>query len=172
MPTAGGSITATVDAGVVVDSYGITNLRTSDSTSFTLLPPTVTSSLTATGSTGTPFSYAIRGAYLVTSYNATGLPDGLTVDTATGAITGTPTRAGATNATISVTNPTGTTAETMAITVSGSGGAVPPTDGGGGVAPVHEDGGDGAGGCGAGSAVALLLFFCLFALRPHRRQDP
>jgi len=60
-------------------------------------PPAITSALTATGTTGTAFSYTITGSNTPTSYNATGLPAGLTINTGTGIISGTPTAVGTTN---------------------------------------------------------------------------
>src|SRR5262249_32497358 len=55
--------------------------------------PLITSSLVATGTVGTAFSYQITATNNPTSFNATGLPSGLTVNTATGVISGTPTTA-------------------------------------------------------------------------------
>lgn len=53
--------------------------------------PLVTSPLTAGGRVGVAFSHQVTGSETPTSYVATGLPDGLSLDPATGAITGTPT---------------------------------------------------------------------------------
>ena len=57
------------------------------------LPSSVTNStLTASAQVGSPATtYTITGSNVPTSFNATGLPPGLSVNTSTGAITGTPT---------------------------------------------------------------------------------
>lgn len=51
-------------------------------------PPVITSGLTAFASVGKPFSYKIVAVHEPTSFAATGLPDGLSVNAKTGAITG------------------------------------------------------------------------------------
>ena len=73
-----------------------------------LPPPVVNSATTASGTTGTAFSYQITGTNSPTSFGATGLPAGLTVNTTTGVISGTPTTAGTTTAHITAANSSGT----------------------------------------------------------------
>ena len=80
-------------------------------------PPVITSPLTASGNQGTPFSYTITATNSPTSYNATGLPAGLTIDTATGIISGTPSVSGTFNITITATNGIGSDNETLVITI-------------------------------------------------------
>lgn len=80
--------------------------------------PVINSPLTASGTVGTPFSYAITATNAPISYGATGLPSGLTVNSATGAITGTPTAAGTFNVTLSATNASGTGTATLVLTIS------------------------------------------------------
>src|SRR5207249_938074 len=53
-------------------------------------PPVVQPPLSATGQVGVAFSYTITATNNPTSYNATGLPAGLSVNTSTGVISGTP----------------------------------------------------------------------------------
>lgn len=53
-------------------------------------PPVISSSLAATGTVGTAFSYQITASNGPTSYTATGLPAGLTTNSTTGLISGKP----------------------------------------------------------------------------------
>src|SRR5438045_1395204 len=79
--------------------------------------PVITSPLTATGQVGVAFSYQITATNNPTSFNATGLPSGLTVNTSTGLISGTPTTAGTYSVAISATNPGGTGSATLTLTI-------------------------------------------------------
>ncbi len=85
--------------------------------------PDIISSSTANGRVGYDFSYYITSTSTVTSYGATGLPGGLTVDTTKGYITGRPTQSGTFDATVSATNSTGTTNKSLTLTI-----APAPTD--------------------------------------------
>jgi N-acetylneuraminic acid mutarotase/PKD repeat protein len=80
--------------------------------------PTITSATTASGTYGVVFSYTITASGNPTSYNATGLPAWASVNTSTGAITGTPNAAGQTDITISATNATGTGQANLRITIA------------------------------------------------------
>jgi hypothetical protein len=57
-------------------------------------PPNLNGNNNATGTVGVAFSYQISATNSPTSYGATGLPPGLTVNTTTGLISGTPTTVG------------------------------------------------------------------------------
>ena len=61
-----------------------------DEVHFEPLLPKITSPLWASGPLGVPFNYPITASTTPTNYNATRLPAGLTVDTSTGLISGTP----------------------------------------------------------------------------------
>ena len=79
--------------------------------------PVITSSLTASGNQGLPFTYTITATNTPTSYNATGLPAGLTINTVTGVISGTPSVMGSFNVTITATNAAGSDNQTLVITL-------------------------------------------------------
>jgi hypothetical protein len=85
------------------------------------VPPAITSSSTASGSVGAAFSYQITATNNPTSFNATGLPGGLSVNKTTGLISGTPTAAGNFSVTISATNSAGTGSGTLALNIVTSG---------------------------------------------------
>ncbi|MEN9336980.1 MAG: hypothetical protein RLZZ500_1967, partial [Bacteroidota bacterium] len=81
--------------------------------------PVITSALTANGTYGTAFSYFITATNAPSSYNATGLPAGLTIDTNTGEISGTLTAAPNTyNVTILAYNNGGSGSTTLQLTVA------------------------------------------------------
>lgn len=81
--------------------------------------PVITSSLTASSTYGTAATYTITASNTPTSFNATGLPAGMSVNTTTGEITvGAATNAGTYNITISATNGAGTDTKTLVYTVN------------------------------------------------------
>src|SRR5437764_7072208 len=111
-PTTAGTYSVTISA---------TNSSGTGSATLTLTikppPPVITSATTASGTVGIAFSYQITATNNPTSFNATGLPAGLTVNTSTGLISGTPTTAGTYTVTISATNAGGTGSATLTLTV-------------------------------------------------------
>lgn len=70
--------------------------------------PIITNSGSASATAGTPFTFTIRATGSPTSYGAAGLPPGLTINTASGVISGTPTQAGTYNVSLSANNSAGT----------------------------------------------------------------
>jgi len=72
-------------------------------------PPRITSAGATLARVGQPFNYQITASsYLpITSYDATGLPSGLTVNSSSGVISGTPTQEGTNTATVIARNSTG-----------------------------------------------------------------
>ena len=124
--TATGAITGTpTTSGTSVVTLQATNANGTSSTtiSITVAPaavaPIITSPASAPGTVGTPFvTYLIAASGLPTSYTASGLPAGLTLDPLTGAINGTPTASGTSVVTLTATNSTGTSTATLTITIA------------------------------------------------------
>jgi LruC domain-containing protein len=113
-PTTGGTYNITLTA---------TNAGGSDTKTLVLTvgtPPTITSPLTATGSTFVQFpTYTVTGTGDPTiSYNATNLPPGLTFNSENNTINGTPTAAGVTNVTLTATNSYGNDTKILVITIN------------------------------------------------------
>ena len=80
--------------------------------------PIITSQLADSVVVNTPYSYQIVADNFPDSYDATNLPPGLSIDTVTGIISGTPTVEATTNITISATNSDGTDSETLVLIVN------------------------------------------------------
>jgi PKD repeat protein len=128
--TATGVITGTPTvSGAFVVTLTATNAGGTATSSLTLtvaaanVAPIITSPPTAPGTVGTPINYVVVGTGSPTSYTATGLPAGLTLNPTTGAITGTPTASGTSVVTITATNGAGTTTSTVTITVAAPAGS-------------------------------------------------
>ena len=112
-PTTAGTSTVTLNA----TNSGGTGTATLTLT-VSIAAPVISSSTTATGTVGTAFSYQITASNSPTSFGATGLPAGLSVNTTTGLISGTPTATGTSSVTLSATNKTGTGAAILTLTIS------------------------------------------------------
>jgi hypothetical protein len=110
--------------------------------------PAITSSTTASGTVGSAFSYQITASNSPTNYNATGLPAGLSVNTSSGVISGTPTTAGASSVTISASNANGTGSATLTLTIN------PASSGTGAVIGIDFDVGGASGQSPGSTAVA------------------
>lgn len=87
--------------------------------SATASPPTpvINSLSSATGNVGAQFLYAITATNTATGYSASPLPAGLSVNSSTGIISGTPTAVGTTTVQLHATNASGTGNAVLTITV-------------------------------------------------------
>jgi len=119
-PTAVGSTSVTVTAS----NAGGNGSNTITITVSAALPPApVVTAATKSGTVGTSFSYSVIATNSPTSYSSTTLPAGLTLNTTTGVISGTPTAVGSTSVTVTASNAGGNGSNTITITVSA---ALPP----------------------------------------------
>jgi hypothetical protein len=83
-----------------------------------VVAPVITSAASASGTTGSSFSYQITATNSPASYSATDLPAGLSVNTSTGLISGTPTAGAVSTVTLGASNSAGTGNETLTLTVA------------------------------------------------------
>lgn len=83
--------------------------------------PLVSSISQATGSSGTPFSFTVTATQAGTSFSASGLPPGLTINPSTGVISGMPTAAGTYSVALTVSNSAGSSTSSLVITIGSSG---------------------------------------------------
>jgi len=115
-PTAGGSFSVTISgsnaAGAGSATLALTIAQAQQP------PPAITSPLTASGTVGVAFSYQITATNNPTSFTATGLPPGLSVNTTTGVISGIPTKPGGFTVTLSATNTAGTGSANLGLKIA------------------------------------------------------
>ena len=121
--TTTGAITGTpTSAGLATITLSATNAQGTGTATLALMvnqsAPVISSVGTATATAGTAFTYQIVASNSPASYDAAGLPTGLSINTTTGAITGTPTTAGSATIALSATNAGGTGTATLALTVN------------------------------------------------------
>src|SRR5208283_3968745 len=119
------SITVAVPSGATTGNIIVTvGGVASNGMTFTVtaVAPVITSSDKAAGTVGTAFSYQITATNSPTNFGASGLPSGLTVNTVSGLISGTPTgAAGTSSVTLSASNSGGTGSAPLTLTISSGG---------------------------------------------------
>jgi uncharacterized protein (TIGR03437 family) len=108
-------------AGIATVTLGATNGGGTGSATLTLTiqpaAPVITSSVTASGTVGSAFSYQIGASNSPASYTATGLPAGLSVNTSSGLVSGTPSAAGTSKVKLDATNSAGNGSATLTLTI-------------------------------------------------------
>lgn len=82
-----------------------------------VVTPTITSSTSVSKMIRSPFTYSITASGIPTSYNASNLPPGLSVNTSTGVISGSPISAGTFTSSISASNSAGTGSASLTIAI-------------------------------------------------------
>jgi len=107
-PAAAGNATVTLTA-----KNGAGSTTKSLVIAITVPPPVITSPATANATVGVPFDYRIIASNEPTSYRATGLPGGLTINATSGVIGGVPTMAGNAVVTLEAINRTGSGKKTL-----------------------------------------------------------
>jgi hypothetical protein len=113
-PTVAGTFNVIVNATNPAGMSTATLVLTIDTT------PVITSASTAKTYVGTVFTYGITAINDPTSYDAIGLPAGLSVSTSTGLISGTPTEFGIFNITLSAEKAGRTGTKTLILTINSS----------------------------------------------------
>jgi len=107
--------------GIFVVRLGASNAGGSSTREFTLqiapILPVFTSNSTTIGRIAAPFQFQALAAHAPRGFTATGLPPGLSIHATTGLISGTPTTSGNFTATLSATNPAGTTTQSLALQI-------------------------------------------------------
>ena len=111
------AVVATNAAGSVVSNGAVLVVHIA-------IPVVTNTPLTASGRVSLPFDFFITATNSPATYMAASLPAGLSLNTATGEITGSPLAVGVTTAVIGASNPSGTGTASLIITVQVSGAPV------------------------------------------------
>ena len=109
---------------VVISATNTAGMDTAILTLTIVAPPIITSSLTANAPLGEPFSYRIVAANGPTSFSAMGLPTGLSIDAASGVISGTCAVPGTFSVVLTASNASGQDTETLVLKVTQTDGSL------------------------------------------------
>ena len=115
-------VTLPQTGGYSVVVSNVYNSTTSQVATLTVegVTPLITSPLAAAGKQGVPFNYTITGLHAPTSFGASPLPFGLSVNSATGEIQGTPVDSGTFTVTLGTTNLCATASTNLTLTLTSS----------------------------------------------------
>lgn len=114
-PTATGTVVSTIRATNAIGSRTANLTITVGSNPSAIVPPAITSATSLKATTGSAFSYTITASNSPTSFSATGLPAGLSINTSTGVISGTSSDANLYVVKLGATNSGGTGYRTLTI---------------------------------------------------------
>ena len=115
-PLAAGSTSVAISA---TNSSGTDTRTLAVTIAAAVTPPVISSATTTNGTSGAAFTYQIVASGSPTSYGISGtLPNGITLNTATGLLSGTPAQTGTFNVQVQATNIGGTTSRALAITIA------------------------------------------------------
>jgi hypothetical protein len=101
---------------IITNAFG--SVTTGAVLTVTVEQPSITSPLTATGIQGVPFNYQITGLHTPTSFSALFLPNGLSLDSGSGAISGTPQESGMFGVLITDVNACSNDTELLVVTLN------------------------------------------------------
>ncbi|MCX6975658.1 MAG: putative Ig domain-containing protein, partial [Verrucomicrobia bacterium] len=113
VPATAGNTTVVVSA-----SNGAGNTTKTLALTIKPLPPVINSAVSASALVGVPFSYQITASNSPTTYGATGLPSGLTINATNGIFSGTPSTAGNSTVTLTASNAGGSATKSLALKVT------------------------------------------------------
>ena len=123
LPSTGSNLFEVRLTGVILSSqYSSGGLVQTEYIVNTLATPYINSVSAVTGTLGTPFAFTVTATATPTTFTATGLPPGLSINSSTGIITGTPTAPGTYTVSVFVANAGGSATSTLTITIATSSG--------------------------------------------------
>jgi len=130
-PTTSGTFNFTVEAanGVGIDTKSFTITITGGNNTPTLIAPMITATSLPNGTINTVYNQTLTATGTVTTWSidSGSLPAGLSLDSASGVMSGTPTATGTFNFTVKATNGVGSDTKALSITITGGDDTPNPT---------------------------------------------